>query len=271
MNLIKIAQRLQHHINSSDLNDIFEKFSKDDNISEILKKLDGEQIIKLCFLVWGVKNKMDPQEVSNLVDIELFAYSIVEFHEYDVQIDCDDCGGSGNVTCDYCDGRGSTDCETCDGDGEVELDSEEEYEMVTCSDCNGSGHESCDYCYGSGEVDCTNCYGGGSIDSDDHIEFDILNFVSINKDLKSKLELLNGATIAISDELFSKMVNNSLLFLKEPYSANDNMTETSRIDKKYKGDMYLNHFADVMDFQIKKYGKTIRIDDIEDLDRNFYK
>lgn len=270
MNLIKLANRLQHHIKSKDLDKIFNTLKEDKDLLEIFKRLDGNQIIKLCYLIWGLKNNIDPQEVSNLVDVELFAFSIVEFNEYDPEISCNNCNGRGRETCGDCSGSGSNTCGNCDGSGYLESYSDEEEKQV-CDYCDGDGDVSCDYCSGNGEVDCSECGGVGTFETEDHTEFDISFFVSFNNDLKGKLELISDTSIPISGELYSKIVNNSLLFMKDKYLADDHLYETSRIDKKYRGETYLNKFVDIMDYEIKKYGKTIRIDDIDDLNDQFYK
>ena len=78
------------------------------------------------------------------------------------EVTCSECGGDGEVRCDECSGRGNVNCDDCDGvrecyncEGEGELD---------CNTCDGSAKIDCHYCDGDGEVDgesCDSCSGTG--------------------------------------------------------------------------------------------------------------
>ncbi|AXV09921.1 hypothetical protein DVS28_b0151 (plasmid) [Euzebya pacifica] len=76
--------------------------------------------------------------------------------------ECGSCSGDGgeheDVDCADCGGTGETECVLCDGD-------------VDCESCDGTGQEACEDCHGSGTtsewVDCGYCEDGKAVDGEE--------------------------------------------------------------------------------------------------------
>lgn len=80
--------------------------------------------------------------------------------------DCDTCDSDGTIDCDTCDGKGTEECRYCDGSG-TETDTEEDDEgndvdvQSPCSSCDGEGTGRCEDCGGGGNFECPTCEGSG--------------------------------------------------------------------------------------------------------------
>jgi DnaJ domain len=90
-------------------------------------------------------------------------------------VQCDSCGGSGEVGCNgcygsgiedcrNCNGRGYLHCYSCNGSGQIESrSSDNDYRPTyrNCHGCAGQGQTRCDTCHGNGEHRCFCCGGSG--------------------------------------------------------------------------------------------------------------
>lgn len=83
-----------------------------------------------------------------------------------------DCSGSGKEECDSCEGNGvlydeeGVECEDCGGTGEIDCSYYNGSGEVDCDECSGSGEVDCEECDCDGEVTCPECDGEGVVDGD---------------------------------------------------------------------------------------------------------
>lgn len=189
------------------------------------KTINASVFLKLVLYIYSQRAFGDMSGGERMYNEGFFA-NLLTTDKTPSSIECEDCGGSGEVTCDDCEGDGSStcyecngkgevscdvcdgnetiECENCDGTGEVDEDEEcsdcngsgeitcgecEGKGSKTCSDCEGDGYRRCDECYGDGNVSCSECSGDGQVESEDKIDFTEYAVFSWDKDLKNLCEL----------------------------------------------------------------------------------
>lgn len=86
------------------------------------------------------------------------------------KVECEKCGGVGDVACSQCNGTGLEECFDCSGKGYQEIQEPcdtcgDESSSTNCQICGGSGQieyrESCSRCDGTGSEACFECNGDG--------------------------------------------------------------------------------------------------------------
>jgi len=125
---------------------------------------------------------------------------------------CDYCAGDGHIDDATCDGSGTVSCETCGGDGQVEERGEKvECDEcggsgeVTCDECGGSGNEECSHCDGAGYENCQTCDGTAEVETNEH-SYQYYVIITWNSFIKNKCELESGTmTPALSEYDFDRL------------------------------------------------------------------
>lgn len=269
MNFQKIVPKLSKSIKSNNLNSIHSELLKNKYLEEVLNHLDPMDLIKLIFCINEYKKgNHNLDSILNKINVQLYSFSIVYFNDDDPKIECDDCSGRGEVSCDNCGGGGSENCNSCDGTGEVEV-GDNEYE--TCSDCGGRGDFDCDYCGGSGDETCSTCDGSGDVEYEEATQFEIETFVSVDLDILDKLQMANNSNLPLDYKFHNQIKDNSLEVTFTEVSPINDIRTTTSINQDFRGSHYVNKLSEILDFDIKKYGKTIEITNLDDLDDKFLK
>jgi len=269
MNFQKIVPKLSKSIKSGGINANYTELRKNKYLDEVLNNLDPMDLVKLIFCINEYKKgNHNLDAILNKINVQLYSFSIVYFNDDDPKIECDDCNGRGEVSCDNCGGDGSENCNSCDGTGEVEV-GDNEYE--TCSDCGGRGDFDCDYCGGSGDETCDTCDGSGDVEYEDATQFEIETFVSVDLDILGKLQMANNSNLPLDYKFHNQIKDNSLEVTFTEVSPINDIRTTTSINQDFRGSHYVNKLSEILDFDIKKYGKTIEITNLDDLDDKFLK
>jgi hypothetical protein len=269
MNFQKIVPKLSKSIKSGGINANYKELLKNKFLEGALNDLDPMDLIKLIFCINEYrKGNHNLDAILNKINVQLYSFSIVYFNSDNPEVGCEDCGGRGEVNCDYCGGNGSESCDSCDGNGEVEV-GDNEYE--TCSTCDGRGDFDCNYCGGSGSENCTSCDGSGEIEYKDGTQFRIETFVGVDLDILGKLQMANNPNLPLDDEFYNQIRDNSLELSFNEITPNDDMLTAKSIDQDFRGAYYVNKVSEILDFDMRKYGKTIEITNLDDLDDKFLK
>lgn len=164
------------------------KLVKDDHLVQLLisKATTDIDKIKVLYITFFILNRtLESEQIENILN-NLYILTVYLYEEKNhIDVECDECGGSGEQECRECDGNGSVDCRTCDGEGEIECydcygekteecrccdgngteteeDDEGEEIEVTCSCCDGKGTEDCRSCGGQGSYECEECGSRGT-------------------------------------------------------------------------------------------------------------
>lgn len=254
MDLVKISKRFAQFLGNEQLslNDIYTHLTSDTFTKQIIEMMEPISIIKIVFLTKSILIGQDPVRLNEVLEQNLFLFSIIEFGD-DPEIECDNCNGNGNVECSYCDGSGEVDCSNCDGSGEVEcndcegtgFNNEVEDENSTCSTCGGSGEITCPDCSGSHKESCPDCGGSGSdecyicngsgYNSKSGANYDIEMFASYNPVLFNTLEKIYKETSEINSDSIER--NQTFLFnTKSMYDSDEN----TEIDTYYQNKTFVN-------------------------------
>lgn len=154
---------------------------------EIMTSLSPESIIIISFLIKYYSKEKTLEDASKFIDTinsNLFGFAICEILSDEVEEECGNCYGSGEVDCTNCYGNGHEDCTDCDGSGE---DSDGD----TCDRCSGDGNIECDYCGGGGQETCDDCSGSGYITNDDESELYQYYYISYNSKIKDFISVLD--------------------------------------------------------------------------------
>lgn len=274
MNFKKIVPRLSKTIKSDRLTLIYKELLENKFIGDVLRDLDPMDLVKLVFCIDEYKKGNHNLEgILNKINTQLYSFSIVYFNSDVPQGTCDDCGGRGKFTCDYCGGSGTEDCNECDGSGEIEVDrDEDEITYETCENCMGTGSFDCDRCDGSGDETCDTCDGNGEVEYEGHTQFKIETFVGVNLDILNKLQMASNSNLPLDDDFyFYEVRDNSLEVAAIDFIPSDHPGTTNSVDPDFRGAFYVNKVSEILDFDIRKYGKEINITDLDDIDDKFLK
>lgn len=274
MNFKKIVPRLSKTIKSDRLTLIYKELLENKFIGDVLRDLDPMDLVKLVFCIDEYKKGNHNLEgILNKINTQLYSFSIVYFNSDDPQGTCDDCGGRGKFTCDYCGGSGTEDCNECDGSGEIEVDrDEDEVTYETCGSCDGHGSLDCDRCDGSGDETCDTCDGNGEVEYEGHTQFKIETFVGVNLDILNKLQMASNSNLPLDDDFyFYEVRDNSLEVAAIDFIPSDHPGTTHSVDPDFRGAFYVNKVSEILDFDMRKYGKEINITNLDDIDDKFLK
>lgn len=276
MNFQKIVPKLSRTIKSDRITPIYAELLENKFLGDVLKGLDPMDLVKLVFCIDEYKKGNHNLEgILNKINTQLYSFSIAYFNTDDPQNTCDDCGGRGSYSCDYCGGGGSEDCEECDGNGEIEVDRDEDEDEITyetCETCGGGGNVDCSYCDGSGDVTCTTCDGSGEVEYEGHTQFKIESFVGVNLDILNKLQMASNSNLPLDDDFyFYEIRDNSLELSFTEVTPSDDYNTTKSVDQDFRGAFYVNKVSEILDFDMRKYGKTIEITNLDELDDKFLK
>lgn len=158
------------------------KLTSQDHFLQLLLSKVNYQVdkIKILYIVYYILNMpFNEDEIKNIIN-NLYVLSVDLYEDKNrIDVECDECDGTGEQNCRECRGDGSVDCRYCDGDGNIECydcygDGTEE-----CRCCDGNGTEteeddegeeievSCSCCDGKGTEDCRSCGGQGSFGCDE--------------------------------------------------------------------------------------------------------
>lgn len=274
MNFQKIVPRLSKTIKSDRLTLIYKELLENKFIGDVLRDLDPMDLVKLVFCIDEYKKGNHNLEgILNKINTQLYSFSIVYFNSDVPQGTCDDCGGRGKFTCDYCGGSGTEDCNECDGSGEIEVDrDEDEVTYETCGSCDGHGSLDCDRCDGSGDETCDTCDGNGEVEYEGHTQFKIETFVGVNLDILNKLQMASNSNLPLDDDFYFYEVRyNSLEVAAIDLIPSDHPSTTNSVDPDFRGALYVNKVSEILDFDMRKYGKEINITNLDDIDDKFLK
>ena len=274
MNFQKIVPRLSKTIKSDRLTLIYKELLENKFIGDVLRDLDPMDLVKLVFCIDEYKKGNHNLEgILNKINTQLYSFSLVYFNTDNPQATCDDCGGRGKFTCDYCGGSGTEDCNECDGSGEIEVDrDEDEVTYETCGSCDGHGSLDCDRCDGSGDETCDTCDGNGEVEYEGHTQFKIETFVGVNSDILNKLQMASNSNLPLDDDFyFYEIRDNSLEVSFTEVTPGEDYHTTKSVDKDFRGAFYVNKVSEILDFDIRKYVRTIEITNLEDIDNKFLK
>lgn len=228
--IISLATKMQKkRFNNKSIENIYSYFINDTFGKQISSGLGPKNVIELIFLIYLIDKGHEPISSLKFIKSNIFAFSTIDLENFSDDT-CMYCGGEGTVNCDNCNGTGEEECPDCKGTGSVEYDIDSnEYE--TCSRCEGFGEIECDDCGGRGNFNCDNCDGIGEITSDTQINSIISEYVSIDRNIFNKIELLN------KKDLFdiNKILKSNLVLL------------ISHIDKT----------VDIYDFSEQDIGETL--------------
>ena len=274
MNFQKIVPKLSKTIKSDRLTLIYKELLENKFIGDVLRDLDPMDLVKLVFCIDEYKKGNHNLEgILNKINTQLYSFSIVYFNSDVPQGTCDDCGGRGKFTCDYCGGSGTEDCNECDGSGEIEVDrDEDEVTYETCGSCDGHGSLDCDRCDGSGDETCDTCDGNGEVEYEGHTQFKIETFVGVNLDILNKLQMASNSNLPLDDDFYFYEVRyNSLEVAAIDFIPSDHPGTTNSVDPDFRGAFYVNKVSEILDFDMRKYGKEINITNLDDIDDKFLK
>lgn len=159
-----------------------------DHLVQLLMSKVNTEIgkIKVLYITFFILNRnINREQIENILN-NLYVLTVYLYEDKNkIEVECDECGGSGEQECRECLGAGRVDCRTCDGEGEIECydcygeqteecrccdgngteteeDDEGEEIEVSCSCCDGKGTEDCRSCGGQGSFECEECGANGT-------------------------------------------------------------------------------------------------------------
>ena len=260
--IISLSNKIRKTFKFQNAFDLLRELRNNKFIKDLIR--DPEDLLKLFFYIHLSNQGYTPEEITNLLENDLFGIKVVEITNNDPNIDCDDCDGNGHVGCDTCYGDGNIDCRTCDGSGEEscpdcggdgEIDGEPCDEcqgngQVICSDCGGGGNEECSWCDGAGNQQCDSCDGEGYINADGKQEFDIYYILSLNKELENQL-IVEEYPLEISEDTFSKIKSDKLSVI---------LTRNSDVSDEFyddfnEGDILVEYIDESSPENLRKYSR----------------
>lgn len=219
----------------------FYKFSEIINSQiDFFKQFKLSDLIKIFLYIESVIKTGDTLSAEKVIKdsylVGVFRYSKGDFEE----VDCDNCGGDGQLECSYCGGSNEISCSNCEGDGSLPCNICDGGE-VTCPDCKGDGCENCDEsgqivcpdCGGSEEVECPECSGSGTEACPDCVDgYDSCHTCDGSGSVQTDREqyyydLILVPNARIGDELSMKME------LREPVPDDFNLSKFLRITSDY--------------------------------------
>lgn len=210
----KLVSRLYHIFKGKKPLDIYRELISNQFYREIFDRLDDMNVLLFCFSIPNIQNESEIGKIFEQIESNLFVYSVVEVGG-DSYENCEECNGNGEITCHYCGGDGEVECEECGGSGEDE-------EGEECSYCDGKSQVDCDEC-GGGYLRCEYCDGNGDIVRDDYNTITQYQYVSFDKNVFEKLELLTDESEIppnMSDYILQE-TNKTFLIFSEEGDSND--------------------------------------------------
>ena len=203
------------------------RIEKNPNLKGFISNLNYENLMKVSFLSFAIKEKVNIKEFVKEYLTNLFVFSLVRISNTDAEVDCSvcdangdlkcgECGGNGDTSCSNCDGDGNEECTNCDGTGELEdgepCDECQGGGTLECNYCDGSGWESCEYCGGSGRESCNDCDGTGYVDAIDQSEAEQYYYVSLDTRLFDLL-MRKEKNSVVNEKLLEFIQNSKKTFL----------------------------------------------------------
>lgn len=170
--------------------DVYTELRKMEQYAPLFSKPNGD-VVYISFLV-SIPESQRESQFDNISNLFTFTYYVIESDEVDEE--CGNCYGSGEVDCSNCDGSGKLDCDECGGDGE---DSDGD----TCNNCDGEGNFECDYCGSSGQERCDRCDGGGYIGLDDTYEIEQYYCASYDPKIFEICEMYEEDEVVVSGDI----------------------------------------------------------------------
>ena len=138
---------------------------KNDHLAQLLlsKVNSNSEKVKIVIATYFILNRKSqlPALEAFLMNLYVATIDLYEDTQY-IEVECDECYGSGDEECSRCEGTGREDCDTCDSDGTIDCDTCDGEGTDRCGDCGGSGNFECPTCEGSGYHTCESCDGYGS-------------------------------------------------------------------------------------------------------------
>ena len=158
-----------------------------------------EDILKLIFYIYSLKNTKDFKVADNLINNLGFCnLLLITTEPYDAI--CGACNGDGDFDCETCYGTGEATCPECEGERSFEVG---DNEWEDCNECGGTGEVTCQDCV-QGRVTCQDCDGIGEVESDEVI-YKLYQIVTWNNDIKNLCEMNEDShTPAFSYDYFLK-------------------------------------------------------------------
>ena len=269
MDIIKAAKRFAPGINETELNKIFVKLIRDKHYRMAIERMSALHIVKLVYMIWAIKNDKDPYQVLDNFNTSLFVFSIIHFDDDDSVVNCDNCSGDGSFDCEYC-SNGMEDCGDCNGTGHnPDYDADDEDSSESCEICDGDGRVECSECKGESSFQCDDCDGRGELILDGYTNYRIRDYVSIDPEIKKKIEILNISVVPMEYELLVKIANSAINIDIHEFDAGDHPEVCSKIKLDLRDNMFVNKFKEIMDFDLKTYfsqSNPIYVDEIEGID-----
>jgi hypothetical protein len=210
--------------------DAYNELRKEEQYSFLFRQPNGHIVI-ICFLVSIPESQRETQFDNIVSNLFTFTYYTIESDEVDEE--CGDCYGSGQVDCHNCDGNGYVDCPECGGDGE---DSDGD----TCDYCDGEGTEDCPECGSGGQESCDRCDGQGYIKLDDTYEIEQYYCVSYDSNILEVCEMYGEDEIVTSGDINTIENREKTIVL---------YTDTRNIEERY-SELYRN------DIHFYEYNRT---------------
>jgi hypothetical protein len=171
--------------------DAYSELRKEEQYNFLFRQPNG-LIVIICFLVSIPESQRESQFDNIVSNLFTFTYYVIESDEVDDE--CGDCYGSGQVDCSNCNGDGKIDCDECGGDGE---DSDGD----TCNNCDGEGNFECDHCNSSGQESCDRCDGEGYINLDNTYEIEQYYCASYDPKIFEICEMYEEDEVVVSGDI----------------------------------------------------------------------
>ena len=194
--------------------------------------LGAENVTKLIIYIWCIK-AFDNVEIAEKIFSNITFFALFYTNGEEVEEECNQCDGNGQIECDQCDGNGTISCDTCDGDGVIEcVDCDGKGEITKedgtteeCTFCAGEGLVDCDDCDREGRIECNDCDGRGGYtcndcDGDGHIRTDevvcIETFVALwDPSEIDKFKSVMIDDVSLSSEVLDDMVQTKLILFED--------------------------------------------------------
>jgi hypothetical protein len=231
--ILSLVNRLEKYWRESDVAESFIKLLlSNPKYKPFFSQLNLDGLFTVAMLINDKKKGMDINEEYGKIKTSLFSFSIILVREFEPDVDCETCDGSGNLECGDCRGRGYVDCEVCGGNGDIECqycygsgysdEEDEDGNLIDCSHCDGNGtvdcndcdggNAECSTCRGSGEEECYNCDGQAYVSAMDKLEAEQYYYVSYDLRIKDLLDLKSEYS-EISQSLENLILDSPRTFL----------------------------------------------------------
>ena len=231
--ILSLVNRLEKYWRKTDVAESFIKLLlSNPKYKPFFSQLNLDDLFTVAMLINAKKKGMDINEEYEKIKTSLFSFSLILVREFEPDVDCETCDGSGKLECGDCRGRGYEDCEVCGGDGEINCEycdgtgysdeEDEDGDLIDCDNCNGTGNVDCNdcdggnvecsTCHGSGDEDCYNCDGEAYVSAIDKLEAEQYYYVSYDLRIKDLLDLKSEYS-EISQSLENLILDSPRTFL----------------------------------------------------------